>query len=201
MLLKTRTCFAISAGLRPNRSAAMTEPDGRKTRDVDIIKLPVAGTLRVPSAPILRLPRKHPIGGWGRAPPKMDGRTAPNSWESAQARKGRCLLEAMSRSGRKAHYGSHYRDGHPPRFARWWTAGRGDFAQAGSRGGEEPAKQSAFSFSFSSRAFQLSALLLFRRRMRRLGRDHGFAIAKEPAGVIDQKQVASEGKPLEHPFT
>ena len=36
---------------------------------------------------------------------------------------------------------------------------------------------------------------------RDLGRDRGFAVPEEPAGVIDQDQVARQRRVFQHPFT
>jgi hypothetical protein len=75
-----------------------------------------------------------------------------------------------------------------------------DFAQAMSTGGEEKAEHSAVSQFFEP------SMPIFRARAQpiedagQLGRDHGLGVAKEPAGVIDQEQVAPESM-IENPPT
>ena len=78
---------------------------------------------------------------------------------------------------------------------------RGDFAQARPAGGEESAEEAALAeflepgvpaFHGAAEAFEDS---------RDLGRDRGFAVPEEPAGVIDQDEVASQGEIFQHPFT
>jgi hypothetical protein len=77
----------------------------------------------------------------------------------------------------------------------------GDFAQALSIGGKESAEQAA------SLEFLEPGLPGFRACAEtfedpsQLGRDHGFAIAEEPAGVIDQEQVVSQRESAQHPLT
>ena len=71
---------------------------------------------------------------------------------------------------------------------------RGDFAQPAAAGCEEPAQEPALLQFLEPRVPAFRAAADPVEDARELGRDHGLAVAEKAAGVIDQKQVISQGE-------
>ena len=76
-----------------------------------------------------------------------------------------------------------------------------DLSQPRATAGEESAQQATAPQTFQASVPLLQANPDTMEDSENLGRDHGFAFAEQPAGVINHKQIAAQREAFEHPFT
>jgi hypothetical protein len=117
------------------------------------------------------------------APPSGDGNGRPCRYDSSNPE-----------TAQEAIVGSPgYRARQPTRFGQVLHAQpRRHFAHAFSAGGEEPAEQAARAEFLEPSEPAISATVDSVQNPGKLGRNGRFALAEEPACVIDKHQVAAE---------